>query len=368
MIVKLHSLASLAVALLAIASFSGCSCFPEVRDRDRIHNPFPQLKKVAIIPFFNQSENPNLDTELVTQKYYAALQSILGFEVMPVGVSRRLWMEHIMTNGEPRSGKDFQEFAKQIGVEALVVGSVTDFDTYYPPRMAMTVNWFAANEGFHPIPAGYGLPWGTDQEKHIPRRITREAEFELARSQLATQTPLTDDAAMTAPEQIPPSRVSPASAQATLPLPPEEVPLPGGDLANRPLAGIDGQVQLDDPSLVVPPMVMEDLDLPLPATWPDPTDLIPDPPLPVQPVAIANHRPVLSHTRMYQGDDPYFTDRLSDHVESGDDARPGGWQGYLRRSEDFIHFCCHLHITEMLESRGGRDQSDLILRWPLSRY
>ncbi len=72
-----------------------------------------------------------------------------------------------------------------MGVEALVVGSVTDFDAYYPPRMAMTVHWYAANEGFHPIPAGYGLPWGTDHEKHIPKRIAREAEFELARSQLS---------------------------------------------------------------------------------------------------------------------------------------------------------------------------------------
>ena len=62
----------------------------------------------------------------------------------------------------------------------------------------MTVHWYAANEGFHPIPAGYGLPWGTKNEKYIPQRITREAEFELARSQLATQAPV---AAVMAPEE-----------------------------------------------------------------------------------------------------------------------------------------------------------------------
>ena len=105
-----------------------------------------------------------------------------------------------------------------------------------------------------------------------------------------------------------------------------------------------------------------------PSDWPDATDLIPNPPAPFRPVAVVNHDPVLSHTRLYEGDDPYFTNRLSDHVETGDDARPDGWQGYLKRSDDFIHFCCRLHITEMLESRGGREQSDLILRWPLSRY
>ncbi len=83
---------------------------------------------------------------------------------------------------------------------------------------------------------------------------------------------------------------------------------------------------------------------------------------------IVNHEPILSHTRIYRGDDPYFTERLANHIESSDDARPASWQGYLKRSDDFIHFCCHLHITEMLESRGGREESDLIFRWPLSRY
>ena len=113
---------------------------------------------------------------------------------------------------------------------------------------------------------------------------------------------------------------------------------------------------------------IDEFEAPLPVDWPDPTDLIPDPPSPERPLATINHSPVLSHTRLYQADDQYFTTRLADYVETGDDARPGGWQGYLKRSDDFIRFCCHLHITEMLESRGGRDQSDLILRWPLSRY
>jgi hypothetical protein len=366
--VKLYPLASLSIALLAIATLTGCSYFPETRQRDRMHNPFPQLKKVAILPFFNQSDDPTVDTELVTRKYYAALQSVLGFEVMPVGVTRRQWLQYVIANGEPRSGKDFQQLAKQLGVEALVVGSVTDFDPYYPPRMAMTVNWFAANEGFHPIPAGYGLPWGTEQEKEIPRRITREAEFELARSQLATQTPITQATAMPA-NQSPPSFVSPVSAQ-TEPQPPELVPLPGQSLTDA--AMMNGVVIDSGPEDGQPfygeLLPLAEMELPLPPAWPDPTDFIPDPPLPVAPIAIANHRPVLTHTRLYQGDDPYFTNRLADHVETGDDARPGGWQGYLKRSEDFIHFCCQLHITEMLESRGGRDESDLILKWPLSRY
>lgn len=326
-IVKLTASPCLAALLSLLFACTGCNLCPTAWERERVHNPFPQLKRVAVLPFFNQSGEPTLDTETVAEEYYAALQSIPGFEVLPVGVTKAQWLQYSQIHGEPVTGAQFQELARFMGVEALIVGSVTDFDSYYPPRMAMTVHWYAANEGFHPIPAGYGLPWGTEHEKQIPERITREAEFELARSQLATQTPIAD-----------------------------------------PLARTDGQSDVAQASGVVTLNPLESGEAAMPADWPDPTDLIPDPPGPLRPDLLVNHEPVLSQTRLYRGDDPDFTIRLAHYVESGDDARPASWQGYLRRSDDFIRFCCHLHIMEMLESRGGREQSDLILRWPLSRY
>lgn len=52
-----------------------------------------------------------------------------------------------------------------------------------------------------------------------------------------------------------------------------------------------------------------EIEAPLPSEWPNRTDLIPDPPSPVRPVASVHHEPVLSHTRLYRGDDSYFTNR-----------------------------------------------------------
>ncbi len=349
------------ILILPLLAWTGCGALiPETRHRDVIHNPFPQLKRVAILPFFNQSSEPTVNGDQVAESYYAALQAIPGFEVLPVGVAKAQWMQYSMANGEPRSGRDFQQLAKQMNVEALVVGSVTDFDPYYPPRMAMTVHWYAANEGFHSIPAGYGLPWGTEAEKQIPRRIVREAEFELARSQLATQTPVAVEPGVAVSPEL---RQVADHQELQPPLPDdsmtaETLAVPGSE--NHVISGHvqDGWVG-DEMAQMGPP---------LPGDWPDSTDFIPDPPSPHRPTAIASNEPVLTHTRLYRGDDAYFTGRLADYVETGDDARPEGWQGYLKRSDDFIHFCCHLHITEMLESRGGSDQSELILRWPVSRY
>ena len=385
-----RSPATLLPPLLLIPAVWGCSALPEVRHRDSLHNPFPQLKRVAVLPFFNQSDEPTLNTESVAESYYAALQSIPGFEVIPVGVTKTQLMAYARQHGEPRSGMEFQRFARFMDVEAVVVGSVTDFTAYYPPQMALTVRWYAANEGFHPIPPGYGLPWGTESEEEIPKRIVREAEFELARSQLATQTPVppTDPAGLTefSGAELASAEAAAERAAADRAAEPDNAPGPDTTGPDRTASAGEsaggsgaGQEAGDSPRLADSPhppglggagtsVIVDDPFPALPPDWPSPSGLIPDGPSPQRPAARITHEPVLTHTRLYRGDDPYFTSRLADHVETGDDARPGGWQGYLSRSDDFIRFCCHLHITEMLESRGGRDQSDLILRWPLSRY
>lgn len=359
--VKLSTTTAMLIAIATSVFCGGCSLLPESRHRESVHNPFPQLKRVAVLPFYNQSTEPTVDTNLVTEKYYAALQAVPGFEVLPVGVAKAQWLRYAMTYGEPTSGEDFQRLAQMMGVEAVVVGSVTDFTSFYPPRMAMTTHWYAANEGFHKIPAGYGLPWGTEAEKQISARIAREAEFELARSQLATQTPTPPIVLSEDGVSLNPSVEQTSDSMEFADSPPmydRGYPVESFD---------DGTFYVDEP-MNVGKFVGEFAGAPLPPQWPDATDLIPDPPSPVRPTTIANREPVLSHTRIYSGDDPYFTNRLSDFVETGDDARPNGWQGYLKRSDDFIHFCCHLHITEMLESRGGKDPSELILRWPMDRY
>src|SRR4051812_22225195 len=182
-------LARLAAALLCALS-SGCLALPDRILEAQFHNPFPQIYRVAVLPFFNQSAEPTVDGDAVAMAYYNELQNIPGFEVMPVGVAKQMLAASISATGrEPHSGIEFQRLARLMGVDAVLVGSITEYSPYYPPRMGLSVDWYAANPSFHPIPPGYGLPWGRAEEEFIPSTLVREAEFALAREQLKTQTP-----------------------------------------------------------------------------------------------------------------------------------------------------------------------------------
>lgn len=345
----------LAVILFCLL-VTGCSAIPDIVHQPQYHNPFPQLSRIAVLPFFNQSADPTVDSDDLALAYYNELQAVRGFEVVPVGVTKQRLLAILNDPGTPKdfpsTPEDYRKIAQLMDVDAIVVGSVTEFSPYYPPRMGLSVRWYAANPNFHPIPPGYGLPWGTASEEFIPEDLVFEAEFALAKEQLKTQTPefkLAADSLQELPSLVTPAAAAETSApQSTEPA--EEIPPPSSSV----LAGPMHQAQDSKPSL--------------PPDWPDPRGFVPPPPHPTRPPALPQSEPILTHTRLYHGQDAEFTRRLANYYYFRDDARFGGWQGYLQRSDDFIRFCCHLHITETLTARGGAGETRVVWRWPIRRY
>ena len=347
-------------------ALAGCQIFPDKLHEPVYHNPFPQIQKVAVLPFYNQSAEPTVDGEAIAMAYYNELQAVPGFEVMPVGVAKRM----LEGSGlEPRTAADFQRLARQMNVDAVIIGSITEYTPYYPPRLGLAVDWYAANPSFHPVPAGYGLPWGTAEEEFIPTPLVHEAEFSLAKEQLKTQTP------DILPEENPArGEVTPATFEETL--------------ANADGAAADGAKPQSDklPSATArSPVQSEQLPSPgtkgiggkgivvespddLPAEWPDPRGFVPPAPRKMKPAPRPQYDPIITHTRIYHGHDAEFTQRLENYFYFRDDARFGGYEGYLQRPDDFVRFCCHEHVTETLAARGGAGESRVVYRWPLRRY
>jgi hypothetical protein len=339
----------LAWALLMLTS--GCMFMPEVSRQPTVHNPFPQLQKIAVAPFFNLSTEPTVDGRHVALAYFNELQNVPGFEVIPIGVVEKMLEAQQMTLNGPTEAR---KLAQLLDVDAVVVGAVTDFSPYYPPRFALQVEWYAANPNFHPIPPGYGLPWGTPHEDEIPGPLIFEAEMALARAQLKTQTPR-----YLKPLQLAPPPPQGGETEGDRQAPPEadgeagelvahEQPLPTAPAAAIAPFGEMGQMGL-------------------PPDWPDPRGFQPRGPSPAPLQVKESTEPVLRHTKTYNGSDQDVTTALASYVYFRDDARFGGWQAYLQRSDDFIRFCCHMHIAEMLTARGGAGQTRVVWRWPIRR-
>jgi hypothetical protein len=392
------------LAGMVLVGGAGCSIvLPDISHQPIVHNPFPQLSRVAVAPFFNQSDEPTVDGREFALAYYGELQAVPGFEVVPLGVTEEAIIRNHINLSSPDEAR---RLAKVLGVDAVVIGAVTDYSPYYPPRCGMRVEWYAANPGFHEIPAGYGLPWGTPDEEYIPAPLVFEAEMALAKAQLATQTP----ACVTPGPQ--------ASGQ-LLPLPDSNTPrLRPAQLPGASGAGMDGNPNEEalhapsgpqssnesesevvqagfqndvnetikdlnndmyEPVPAVPRAVMQGnpaaigttgaygagpgLPPGLPPGWPDERGFIPPGPSPVRPPCMANDGPVITHTRLYQGNNAEFTEALESYYSFRDEARFGGWQTYLQRSNDFIRFCCHMHISEMLSARGGAGETRVVWRW-----
>lgn len=328
---------------------TGCA-LPEVSRQGTVHNPFPQLQKIAVAPFFNLSTEPTADGRHVALAYFNELQNIPGFEVIPIGVVEKTLEAQGLTLNGPGEAR---RLAQLLEVDAVVVGAVTDYSPYYPPRFALQVEWYAANPNFHPIPPGYGLPWGTPLEDEIPGPLIFEAEMALARAQMKTQTPKYAKPAELAPP--------PPEADGDGPTDQEESPSAEGELvAHKKVSPVAGGAATEAPASA--PGTAG-----LPLDWPDARGFQPPGPSPYPVRTKETAEPVLRHTKTYNGNDQDVTTALASYVYFRDEARFGGWQGYLQRSDDFIRFCCHMHIAEMLSARGGAGESRVVWRWPIRR-
>ena len=154
-------------AILLCVMLSGCSMLPQMSQQPQLHNPFPQLSKVAVAPFFNLTNEPTLDGRKVAIAYFNELQSVPGFEVVPVGVVETAMHEHKI---ELRGAAEARRLAQILKVDAVVIGAVTDYFPYYPPRMAIAGRMVCRQSGFPSNSAGLWLALGNIRGKGYPRR------------------------------------------------------------------------------------------------------------------------------------------------------------------------------------------------------
>lgn len=103
-------------------------------------NPVPAMSTIAVAPFFNLSQEPSVDARRFALAYFTELQKVPGYEVIPLGITEQLIVDLQLDINDV---EDVLTLANELGVDAIVVGAVTDYQAYYPPRIGMQVSWYS---------------------------------------------------------------------------------------------------------------------------------------------------------------------------------------------------------------------------------
>ena len=106
-------------------------------------NPAPNLPVIAVPPFVNLSAERAADGRRFALAYATELQQVPGFQVIPVGVAE---VAAARLNLDPADPADALKLAEALGADAVVVGAVTDYDPYYPPRVGLQTAWYGRGD------------------------------------------------------------------------------------------------------------------------------------------------------------------------------------------------------------------------------
>ncbi|MEX1097311.1 MAG: hypothetical protein WED34_14795 [Planctomycetales bacterium] len=282
-----------------------------------VTNPIPDLSTVAVVPFFNQSSEPPevVDGRRFAMAYATELQKVPGFQVLPVGVTETAIVRGRIDLNKPG---DVLRLAELLDVDAVVVGSVTHYDPYYPPRMGLHVDWYSRDEwtfrpGIPVVPVEKPGLWTRIRARFARDRCEPDCEPVAVRGQSAEEPP----------------RLRPYD--------PPVPPLPECGMRNAE-CGVRNE-ETPHSELRTPNSTHSELRTPNSALL-----------------------PLMSYTRLFDGADSDLQATLRDYVEFLGDERSGGWRAYLHRSDDFIRFTSHLMIVEMLTLHGGEAQTKYVLK------
>lgn len=315
-----------------------------------VTNPVVGLTTVAIVPFFNLSQERAVDGQRFAMAYFTELQKTPGFQVIPVGVVEQTIYDHKLQMNNP---DDVLQLSQLLNADAVVVGAVTDYSPYYPPRIGMQVSWYSPRPWtFYP-----GIP--TDE-------FAREMEHPSFWNRLKARK--------NSSEACPPETVilQGSASESVVVSPRGQSPDQTISLPEFLLYGEDGPArQVTRRIEVTSDEQPRELDLPPSpgsAGIQQPVNQQIQPPVISGQLLLQNQepfdprQPLMSYTRMFDGADPKLTARLRDFSELSGDLRAGGWEARLFRSEDFIRFASHVMIVEMLQLHGGEARKRVVFK------
>ena len=138
------TLVSRSAVLLAIIA-CGCSKPPQYGKQNMLFASQGTPSTWAVAPAINLSGQPGIDPLIQADVLYQKLQEVRGITVVPV--NRVVELMVALRVREITSSEQARVMCEQLGVDALVVPTITVYSPYDPPRIGASLQVFLRNSG-----------------------------------------------------------------------------------------------------------------------------------------------------------------------------------------------------------------------------
>lgn len=126
-----------------VAAASGCAGYgPDAAPVARLVAPYDTRQVWAVAPLRNESGSLQVDGVVVADHLARQLERAAGIDVIPV--NRVLTAMEALRMPAVASPKDALKLRRTLGVDALVVGTVSAYDPYDPPKLGLAVELYTA--------------------------------------------------------------------------------------------------------------------------------------------------------------------------------------------------------------------------------
>jgi hypothetical protein len=132
------------ILLLAVLALSGCNADPDTSYPREAYLVAPQSspRSIAIAPLLNLSGQKQPDPLVAADIVYQQMQEVRGVTVVPV--NRVVDVYVALGISQVESPEQANLVCDALGVDALLVPTVTMYDPYAPPKMGASVQMFVS--------------------------------------------------------------------------------------------------------------------------------------------------------------------------------------------------------------------------------
>ena len=130
-------------------------------------SPYGGRRVVAVAPLRNESGSLHVDALRLTDQLAAEVARVRGLDTVPV--NRVLATMRSLEMSGIDSPADAHRLRERLGVDGLVVGSITAYDPYDPPTLGLAVELYRGDRD--PGGTGHGLdPRELSRAPRLPAR------------------------------------------------------------------------------------------------------------------------------------------------------------------------------------------------------